>query len=144
MNSLLNRSLKLITQGLLMGLGISFSMWLVFLVPGYFEEEAKLPSFKETDVSNVLVSSSRLVTFGFYPIVSFELQNETDKNIETVRVEFQLVDENGLYGKNDRGFGIGPNGKLVDIIEFKDFRSNDLPDNTTVNVIIKSVLIRDE
>lgn len=128
-----------------MGLGILASMWLVLMVPDYFKEESELPHFEEIDLTSVRVSNTRFVTFGFYPIISFQLENETGKLLESVRIEFQLIDENGLYGREERGgFEIAPNGKISDIYVFKDFRSEDVPKDTKINLQVKSVLVRNE
>ena len=144
MKSLLNRGLSLLAQGALMGLGIAASIYVVFQVSDYFTEEPNWPTLKEIEINSVEISQVRFVTFGRNPIVSFRLSNNTELDIKAVRLEFQLLDKNGLFGSCGKQFSIAPKSILSDVIVCNDFWSGDVPENTEAKVIIESVSVYDE
>ena len=144
MKSLLKQGAELILRGIFIGLGIAISIYAVFQIEGYLEEDQNLPSTREMDPNSVDVSNVRFVTFGRSPIVSFRLENKTKLNISSVLLEFQLNDKTGLFGTCTRRFDIEPEASYPAIIECNDFLSSDVPESTEAKVVIKSVRTNDE
>lgn len=133
----MNKFLSNTLNGTAFGIGFTIILVIYIVVYNIYEESSDDSDYKyeDADLNIIQISNVRLIKIGKIPSVVIDLKNQSDSRIYNAKLDVRLMNEEGLFGICEGYFhGIQPNISKEELIECNNFNSEDLPENTNVEV----------
>jgi hypothetical protein len=138
---------KIIIENIVKGGAFGIGLLIVIAIWGwgessFFEEKLDDESWREIETSNAKVKTDRIVEYATMFTILATVTNVSDFELESVRVEADLFDTAGLFGSCTKfAKNLKPKGQQEITIECYNFRTDQIPEDTKVELHISEVYV---